>query len=229
MRRSPATTNNQTCQVGHLFTDEDIILNQDGTVNRNSKAVKSGAISFKGNGSIDRRCSAYRNGNIILDSNDQIDSAAMGLSRRVNPEEISTEVIRSPYEQQKYRNESRSTQKDQKQACHIIDLEVARAILATKPGPHLTEEQLHKDMKHLIRIIPSFHSFHETNQTTDKYMAQQIIQLYKGERKEPITRALSNKIAQMHGALNSIQNDQLNPSLLHLKKEKTRLYQKCQV
>lgn len=227
MRRSPATTNNQTCQVGHLFTDQDIMLNQDGTVNRNSKAVKSGAICFKGDGSIDRRCSAHRNGNIILDSNDQIDSAAMGLSKRVNPEEISTEVIRSPYEQQKYRNESRSTQKDRKQACHIIDLEVARAILATKSGPHLTEEQLHKDMKPLNTLLRMRST--ETNQTTDKYMAQQIIQLYKGERKEPITRALSNKITQMHEALKSIQKDQLNSSLLYLKNEMVNLHQQCQV
>lgn len=57
-----------------IYTNDDLILNQDGTINQNSRAVRSGDIKFCKDGKIDKRCSAIRQRKIILDSNDQVDS-----------------------------------------------------------------------------------------------------------------------------------------------------------
>ena len=208
-----------------LYTEDDIILNQDGTINRTSKAVRSNEILFTQDGKVDKRCSAFRNGKILLDSEGNIDSEKMGLKIRMNPGDMSTKTLRHPYEQQKYREKSRSTQKDQKQACHKIDLDVARELLSTKPGTHLSEERLHEEMKPLNELLRMRNI--ETNLVYDKEMARQIIELYRGERTVAVSRALSNKIMQMKDAIDSIPSEKMNGSLNWIKRELDEVSKKC--
>ena len=129
-----------------LMSDEDIVLNGDGRINANSRAVRSGEILLRDDGEIDRRSQAVRSGRVILDSNGRIDADRMNIMRRDNPVDLSTSAIRDNYAQQKYRQDSRSQYKDDKQVCHIIDLDVAEHLLGTKPGPHLTVEQLREQL-----------------------------------------------------------------------------------
>lgn len=210
--------------MSSLYTDQDIILNQDGSINKRSRAVQSGEIKFCIDGKVDKRCKAIREGKLILDSNGNVDSTKMGISNRVNPDELGTSVLRHPNEQRKYREQSRSTNKDEQHASHVIDLEVAKAILSTKPGTHLTEERLHEDMKPLNQIL-RMRSI-ETNLNYDKDIAQRIIQMVRGE-KITVTRGLEGKINQMKDAMNRIPQEQMNPSLQYIKNKLNDLSKQC--
>lgn len=72
-------SSNSNFNEPELLTDYEIKLNKDGSVNRDSRAVKNGDIYFKSDGSIDRRCNAYKQGKVILDLNDQIDRFRMNI------------------------------------------------------------------------------------------------------------------------------------------------------
>lgn len=84
MERLGGTTSSSTPRESKpsVMTESDIILNKDGTVNRNSKAVRSGEIRLRQDGKIDQRCSAYRQGRLILTSDGNPDAQAMHLTRR---------------------------------------------------------------------------------------------------------------------------------------------------
>lgn len=200
-----------------LFTKEDIVLNQDGTINKNSRAVKSGDIKFNEDGTIDKRCSAYRQGKIVVGSNGQLDNSVMNLPERLNTSDLSTKDIRDNYSQQKYREESRSTQKDKKQVAHITDLEVMMSLLENKPGPHLTKEQLKEALKPIstryrMRLT-------ETNQGYDRDMAQRIIDYHDKYIRNfadvedvRVTRGLENKVNQMIQCAKEIPESERNAS-----------------
>ena len=207
-----------------LMTNEDIILNGDGTINANSRAVRSGEILLRNDGEIDMGSQAVRSGRVILKSDGKIDAASMNISRRENPANLRTSVIRDKYAQQKYRKNSQSPYKDDMQVCHIIDLEVTTKLLGSKPGPHLTDAQLREQLKPITSVYLTMRPT-EINQGYDKDMAKRIIALHNGEN-VTVTRGLAEKINQMKEVMDNIPQHEMNPSLEWIKNEFHKLADK---
>ena len=129
---------------------------------------------------------------------------------------IKASDIRDPYEQKKYREKSRSTQKDKKDVCHIIDLEVAAKCLQSKPGPKLDLKELKEQMKPINQKYRM--RLTETNQGFDRDMAKRICKLLDGEDMM-ITRNLEKKINQMVKNIDSISKEDKNPSINWISKK----------
>lgn len=69
-------------------------MNQNGTINRNSRAIRSGEVKLCKDGKVDKRYSAFRQGKIVIDSNGLVDLNKMKLDQRINSNEMSTMAIK---------------------------------------------------------------------------------------------------------------------------------------
>ena len=201
-----------------LYSSSDVKLNKDGSVSRRSRAVKSGDITFTSEGRIDPNCRAVRYGRLILDKRGNINQKVHSdLEIRKNPGDYKTSVYRNQYEQKKFRKENHCT--DEYDASHIVDLEIAQAILKNKKGLYMTESELHNDMKPLNKLLElrpkSVNRANRENPDNDHAMAQRIIRLLNGE-KVPRTRALDDKIVNMIDAIHSIPSYEMNPTIQYI-------------
>lgn len=194
----------------------DIIPNTDGTINRGSAAVRRGDIIVRADGKVDKRSAAVRQGRLILDLDGNPAWEVMGISRRVD-DSISTNDIRSPASQRKYREESRSTHKDEKDVCHYMGLGVGLKCLESKPGVKPTVERLRSDLEPLNSALNYRMKLRSTNLGSDKDFDRRIIQILDGED-VPMTRGFAARINQIKDVLDSIPADQLNASLNHIKR-----------
>ena len=167
-----------------LYDSTYISLNKDGSLSRRSRAVKSGDITFNHKGKIDSNCRAVRLGYLILDQKGNPDiTVHTDLNIPKNPGDYKTSVYRHPYEQQKFRKETHCT--NDYDASHIVDLEVARAILKKKQDLYLTASELHAAMKPLNKLLElrprNVNRANKDNPDNDHAMAQRIIRLLNGE------------------------------------------------
>ncbi|KAK8895122.1 hypothetical protein M9Y10_023564 [Tritrichomonas musculus] len=218
---SPRSPGSATSEDSFLYNSSNLRLNQDGTIDKSSKAVKSGDISFNPDGSVDRNCKAIRLGYLHLNSIGNPDlSIHKDLEIPKNPGQHKTKVYRDSYQQKKFRKEV-NCPKDH-DASHIVDLELAREILKSKPGRHPSEESLRQSMKPLNKLLEarpaSVNRPNPSNPDNDHAMALRIMKLIHGERVVR-TRALDEKILQMRSALQSIPPEEMNPQIKFILKE----------
>lgn len=201
-----------------LYTSSDIKLNRDGSISRRSRAVKSGQITFNEHGKIDRNCEAVRLGFLVLNQKGKPDlNVHKDLEIPKNPGDYKTSVYRNQYEQQKFRKETKCP--NDYDASHIIDLELARAILKSKRGLYLTASELHEKMKPLNKLLEQRPRYvnraNKENPENDHAMTQRIIELLNGQNIRR-TRALDEKILQMIDALYSIPRKEMNPQIKYI-------------
>lgn len=212
------------------FDSTDFRYTQDGKISMSSRAVKSGEILLKSDGTVDRRCSAVRRENLVLNDKGMPDQTVHNVEIPKNPGEYSTSVYRDKNSQKKFRKENNLP--NDHDASHIIDLEVAKAILAKKPGPHLSEKDLREAVKPINSLLESrpvsVNRANSGNPDNDHDMAQRIIKLVKGE-KTPITRALTNKLEQMSSAIKTIPTDKRNGSIDFIEKTINQLIKEIKV
>lgn len=208
-----------------IYNSSDIRLNQNGTIDRSSKAVKSGDILFNQDGTVDKRSKAVIAGRLFLDSNGNPDiKVHTDLEIPKNPGDHKTTVYRDRYQQTKFRKETNCPQ--DYDASHIVDLELAREILKSKPGRHPTEAELRQAMKPLNKLLEarpkSINRLNKENPDNDRSMAQRIIKIIHGENVIR-TRLLDQKLVQMKEALHSIPENELNSQIKFVMKEIDRI------
>ena len=213
---SPSSTAADIDYLNHqsprLYDSTNIILNKDGSVSRRSRAVKSGDVTFDYHGKIDPNCKAVRYGYLILNQYGNPDiQFHRDLEIPKNPGDYRTSVYRHPYEQQKFRKENQCS--NDYDASHIVDLEIARAILKMNPNLYLTASELHSAMKPLNKLLEmrprSVNRANKKNPENDHAMAQRIIRILQGENVRR-TRNLDDKILRMIEALHSIPSNEMN-------------------
>lgn len=208
-----------------LYNSSDIKLTQKGTIDRSSKAVKLGDILFNADGTVDRHSYAVLTGRLVLNSEGNPDTSIhTDIQIPKNPGEYKTSVYRDKYQQKKFRKET-NCPKDY-DASHIVDLELARDILKSKPGRHPTEAELRQSMKPLNKLLEAspqnVNRQNKSNPENNRESAQRIIKIIRGEYIIR-TRALDQKIIQMKEALHSIPQDEMNPQIKYIMKEIDRI------
>ncbi|OHT12624.1 hypothetical protein TRFO_03662 [Tritrichomonas foetus] len=137
--------------------------------------------------------------------------------------DIRTSDIRDPYQQKKYRAESKSKYKDEKEACHIVDLQVALKCIENRPGEKLSKQQLKEEMKPINELLRM--RLKETNRGYDKDMADRICDLLDNKDNR-VTRGVQNKIEQMVEAMNSIPANERNNTTDWVSQRLTQLKEK---
>ena len=200
------------------YDSSDFHFNQDGSISKASKAVKSKDILFNEDGTVDSASPAVLRGNLILTIDGNPDRRVHQIEIPINPGLYPTSVYRQKSYQQKFRRKN-NVPKDN-DACHVIDLEVVQAILKSKPGPHPTEEQLREDLKPINELLESrpasVNRSNPNNPNNDRDMAQRIIGLVEGDSTIKVTRGLRRKLIQMKKALRSIPPEKRNGTIRYI-------------
>ena len=202
------------------YTDSDIVLNQDLSINKNSSAVKRGEITFNADNTIDRNCLAVKSGKLVLTASGEIDNNIMQLSKRSNPMDLPTSAIRDPYEQQKLRQRTKSVCLEKKQASHVFGCYPELQLLSNKRGTHLTEEKLKEALKPLTDQMRM--KSRESNQILDKKNENLIVRHHRGES-VPITRSYTHYLDVVANAFDKVDPKDWNPTINHLHNEVIKL------
>ena len=200
------------------YDSSDFHFNQDGSVSKASKAVKSKDIILNEDGTVNRRSPAVLRGNLVLTSEGNPDRRVHQVEIPINPSEYSTADYRQKSYQQKFRREN-NVPKDY-DVSHIVDLELVKNILGSKPGPHLSKEQLREDLKPINELLEArpatVNRSNPDNPDNDRDMARRIFALIKGDRTIRVKRALKKIVIEMIEALQSIPPGKMNNTIQYV-------------